>query len=346
MPFRIVKSKSILLYFLILVAFSCKKEEPAPDLNKDKLVVTKSNRNINTDYNIMGFDTYDENHIFAVGYKGGQVKLFLSSNGGSSWNDITSSFNSAWNQEIRMVQSVLYLDLNCLAFIAENRLYRSYNGGNSWSITNNGFQELPIFCAGKTEDSSLIFVENFSSMPNRVLKSSYDSPVFSVVTTLPNFHREFEVGRLDEDHFIFLDYEDDYYYDRIHQFNTITNEVKLIPIIATGYDYPVEAIKAGERIFLVGRYGNLDFASLNQNLLTPPFTHPYNLNYCSGENMGNYFIAVGEQVITTNKTGDWKNVFNSDYTKQKDILRKIKKINQDYFYVSGDKGLFFKGQIK
>ncbi|MNI90982.1 hypothetical protein D3C73_1485830 [compost metagenome] len=96
----------------------------------------------------------------------------------------------------------------------------------------------------------------------------------------------------------------------------------------------------------MGRFGLLDFASLNESILTPPFVHELNLNYCSGENMGSYFIAVGEKVITTNKAGEWKDVYNTGYKKQQDMFRKIKKINQDYFYVSGDDGLFFKGSIK
>lgn len=347
MPVLASKVKPFFVALLILTAFSCEKDR---GIIETQLVVTKSSRNIPTDYNIVAFDTYDENHIFAVGmlYTPGSVRLFLSSNGGSSWNDITDLFNSAWNQGIEAVQSVVYMNENDLAFVAGNRLYRSYDGGQTWSITSNGFQTLPIFFAAKSADGKLIFSDDFSSSwyANKIYKADYHSPSFVVIDTLPPADDEYDVGRLYGNYIMLLDYDNDYYYSCVHGFDLSTGEYETIPISATGYDYPVDAMRVGDRIFLIRKEGKVNFQSPTGAFDDFSFYNFHAQNYYSGEYMGDYYIAVGDQTISTNISGKWEEALNTDLSGQQEVFRKVRKINNDYFFVSGNKGLFFKGTFK
>ena len=45
----------------------------------------------------------------------------------------------------------------------------------------------------------------------------------------------------------------------------------------------------------------------------------------------------------TNINGDWEEALNPDISGQQEVFRKVRRIEGDYFYVSGNKGLFFKG---
>ncbi|WP_343631153.1 hypothetical protein [Fluviicola sp.] len=345
MPALASKVKPFFVALLILTAFSCEKDR---GVIETQLVVTKSSRNIPTDYNIVNFDTYDENHIFAIGMFQGSVGLFLSSNGGTSWMDITSTFNPAWNQSIEAVKSIVYMDESNLAFVADNRLYRSYDGGQNWTITTNGFQELPIFFAGKGDDGKLLFIEDYNSTwyVSKIYKSDYASSTFYTVDTLPPAVSYYDVGRLYGNYLMLLDYENDYHYSCVHGFDLLTGEYETIPISATGYDYPLDAMRVGNRVFLIRKEGKVNFQSLTDTFTDYSFYNFHSRDYYSGEYMGNYYIAVGDQTISTNINGKWEEALNTDLSGQQEVFRKVKKIAGDYFYVSGDKGLFFKGTFK
>lgn len=345
MPSFIPKLKLFCCVFLVLVATSCVKDK---GVIETQLVITKYDRNVPTDYDIVGFDTYSENHIFAIGFKSGMIALFLSSDGGSSWTDITSSFNSLWNQEIEAVQSVIYMDENNLAFVAGNRMYRSYDGGQSWEMTSNGFQPLPIFFAAKADDGKLLFIEDYNSSwyPNKIYKSDYASSTFYTIDSLPSGVDDYDVGHLYGDYIMLLDYENDYYYECVHGFNLSTGIYETIPISASGYDYPLDAMRVGDRVFLVRKEGKLNFQSPVNHLIDYSFYNFHWWDYYSAEFMGNYYVAVGDQTISTNINGKWEEALNTNLTGQQEVFRKVKKIATDYFYVSGNQGLFFKGTFK
>ncbi|MGV3609455.1 MAG: WD40/YVTN/BNR-like repeat-containing protein [Fluviicola sp.] len=334
---------------LILTLSACIKDK---GVIETQLVITKDIKNIPTDYNIVNFDTYDENHIFAIGLypnqDGGNVRLFLSSNGGSSWNEITSSFNPAWNENMKTVKSVVYMDESNLAFVAGNKLYRSYDGGQNWTPTTNGFQILPIFFADKSEDGKLLFIEDFNSSwaTNNIYKSAYDSPVFSSIGTLPPAEGEYSAGRLYGNYLMLLDYEFDFFRDWVHGYNLSTGEFETMAMSSTAYEYPVDAMRVGDRIFLIRKEGKLNFMSPAGAFVDYSFYNFHNQDYYSGEFMGDYYVAVGDKTISTNVNGEWEEAINTDISGHKELFRKVKKINSDYFYVSGDNGLFFKGTFK
>ena len=345
MPAFIPKLKSCCCLLFVLAVFACTKDK---GVIETQLVITKYSRNIPTDYDIVAFDTYNENHIFAVGFKQNTISLFLSSNGGSSWNDITDSFNSAWNQDIDAVKSVVYMGESNLAFVAGNVLYRSYNGGQSWETVSNGFQTLPIFFADKSEDGKLVFVEDMNSSwyPNKVYKSAYGSHSFLIVDTIPPAQGAYSFGHLHDNYLMLLDYENDYYYNCVRGFDFTTGENELIPISSTAYEYPLDAMRVGDRVFLIRKDGKLNFQSPTNSFGDYSFYNFHNQDYYSGEFMGSYYIAVGDRTISTNINGEWEEALNPDISGQQEVFRKVKRIEGDYFYVSGNNGLFFKGTFE
>lgn len=345
MPSFIPKLKLFCCLFLVLVATSCVKDK---GVIETQLVITKYDRKIPTDYDIVGFDTYSENNIFAIGFKYGTIALFLSSNGGASWNDITDSFHPALNQDIDAVKSVVYMDESNLAFVAGDRLYRSYDGGQSWETVSNGFQPILAFFADKSQDGNLLFVEDMNSSwyPNKVYKSAYGSHSFLIVDTIPPSEGKYSFGHLYDNYIMFLDYENDYYYNCVHGFDLLTGEYHTIPISSTAYEYPLDAMRVGDRIFLIRKDGKLNFQSQTNAFADYSFYNFHSQDYYSGEFMGSYYIAVGDRTISTNINGDWEEALNPDISGQQEVFRKVKRIEGDYFYVSGNKGLFFKGTFK
>ncbi|WP_430405228.1 WD40/YVTN/BNR-like repeat-containing protein [Fluviicola sp.] len=339
----------IFLLFGLIVISSCSKDR---GVIETQLVVTKYDKKIPTDFDIIDFDTYSENHIFAVGHDGYlSVKLFLSANGGTTWDDITAPFDLlGWNGgfDLDKVQDVVYMDENNLALVTGNKLFRSYDGGQSWTIMSDGIQMLRVFFADKSEDGNLLFIEDFNSSwaMNKIDKSAYDSQVFSTIGTMPPAIGKYDAARLYGNYIMLLDYTNDYYYSATHGYNLTTGQYESLAFSGTSYDYPVDAMKVGERIFLIRKDGKLNFMSPTGAFVDYSFYNFHNQDYYSGEFMGDYYIAVGDRTISTNISGKWEEAINPDITGQQEVFRKVKKIDSDHFYVSGNSGLFFKGTFK
>lgn len=81
------------------------------------------------------FDPSDNNTIYCVGAKG----LFKSSNGGDTWNQVFSE--KCWDIDFHPNDpDIIYL-LKSNATEVRSELFRSDDGGNSWTLKDNGYYE-------------------------------------------------------------------------------------------------------------------------------------------------------------------------------------------------------------
>lgn len=332
-----------LIYFVsicsmqLMFTTSCKKEK---GIIETQLVVVKQDVSIPTDCNIITFDQFSENDIFAIGVNQGDIKFFITSNGGSSWIELNAPSISG------EIQSAVYMDAQNLAFVINNKLYRSFDGGVNWQTVNESFWPLSVFFADKTSSNQLVFVENNNSTPNRVLISEYNSILYTQIGSCPTTNYYYNIGHLSENYISFLSYDNDYYYGKINGFNlsTLTNEY--VNINANGFQYPNDAFVANGSAIIIANLGVLQI--INDFLNTPLYDYyQYHDNdYYSGDNMGDFLVIVGDKTISTNYNGTWEEAINIDGTGHTEIFRKVKKINSSQFYISGDNGLFIKASFK
>ena len=332
-----VKYASLISVVLLLFAASCTKDK---GLIEERLVITKQDLSIPTSYNIMAFDFYDVDHIFAVGYNGSAAKLFLTANGGVDWEEIPQPVFGGVSQ----VQSAVYMDADNLAVVANNKLYRSFDGGQSWAVvTEFGFPKA-VFFACKTADEQLLYIENNNAQPNDVYTTPYYATIPTLLMTCPAPGNYFNIGHFNNNHVVFLSY-DDYEEVRYINLNTLTYHTK--PVWSTAYEYPMDGLMVADNILLARRQGKLSYLSGSNGTFPANPTYNYHdYDYAAAEDMGGYVIAVGEKTITSNLNEYWDEVLNTDGTGQQETFRRIKRIDGDAFYIAGNNGVFMKGTLR
>jgi|GEM_PF-6355467 len=327
---------------LLILMFSCTKDR---GIIETKLVVTKQDFSLPTNFDIVNFDFYSENNLFVVAYSGYEVQLFKSNNGGASWIELPNPV-STWNSSVDEVQSVVYMDSNNLAFVVDNKLYRSFDGGQNWVIIGEFSQSLRVFFADKTADGKLLFIENNGSTDNRVLTSSYDSPAFTQIGSCPTLHFYFNQGHLSENYITFLTFDHDYSSGGIYGYNLVTQTQDFIGVNMNAYNYPNDALMAKGNLLFVRKDGILNSLFGIQSNSQSNYYRYHSSDYYSAVDMGDYMVAVGDNTISTSINGEWEEALNIDGTGIQELFRKVKKIDADHFYVSGVNGTFFKATFK
>lgn len=326
---------------LIVIISGCKHKR---ETIENRIIVTKTQLSLPTDYDIVAFDTYSEQDIFAIGHDGYFIQLFKSSNGGQTWTMLTDPIDYS-SGYIQNVQSAVYMTANNLAFVANDRLYRSYDGGASWYMAEISWLPMITSFATKWNDKLLVF-ENHGTGDNNIYTSSYSSNTYTTIGQMSSHFMYFDKSHLNGDVVTLMSYDNDFYYDQMYAYDLSTQSEFTVPVFGTAYNRPIDAIHfSGKGTFFVRGSGLLTFEPGNSG--AEPWYYNYHEEaYTSGETMGDYLIAVGSKTISTNYSGQWQEALNVDGTGQQDTLFMVKKASSSQFFVSGKHGLFFKGTFQ
>lgn len=324
---------------LVLVVTGCTKEK---GIIETQLVVSQTDLSIPTDYDIVDFDCMSENDIFAIGYKTNQVKLFLSHNGGESWEELYWPLGQSLG--IDQVKSVVYMDDMNLAFVVDNRLFRSFNGGQTWSVESGMGSPSYVFFAGKY-NGQLLVVENNDNQPNDVLVTPYDQSNFVVLGTMPAPYIDFDKGHLNDDFIGFVSLQNDFFYGTTYGYDLVSNQVIIKEYYGNAYDRPMDILPLGQDVLMIREGGKLNYLMGLMGSYGETYNYHAN-NYYSGEDMGGYVVVVGDNTISTNYNGDFEEAIPTGDITELNLYYKVKKANATHFYISGEKGLFNKATFQ
>lgn len=342
-----MKLNGILLLFLLLL-FACNKDK---GIIEEQLVVTKIDRSIPTDYDIVEFDVVNENLCFALGLKEGDIKLFKTLNGGVNWTEITGfTVSIDYNDK---VQSIVFFDENNGVIVADNRAHRTYNEGQTWSnvgATSNppssSYATSFIF-AGKTENNELIIAESQGNSwyPDHIFTSAPASTQYSHIGTIDNNGNRFDYGRYSNGKLFYLVRDFNYWNDVIPMFDYASGNVEQLDV----YDYgglPMDAMFVNDRIIFARQNGKIDFYDQVSEEWNVDWYNFHENHYYSIDFIDHYYVAVANNSISTNFSGIWEEAINPDGNGHKENFLKVKKIDGSNFFVSGAAGIFYKATFQ
>lgn len=333
---------SLLLSGALLFA-ACTKDG---GIIENRLVVTKIDRSIPTDYNIVEFNVVSENICFAIGQKDDAFKLFKTLNGGQSWQEMSSpGFTSVWDL---VIQSIVFFDANNGVIVLDNRAFRTYNGGASWStvgVSTPSDYSNDFIYAGKTEANELILVESNGNswIPNDIFKSSPSSTQYTTLATFDHDGSRHDYGHYSNGKFFYLMRDFNIWDDKVYVFDIATGQIDTIDVPGVA---PMDAMFADGRILFARKLGKLNFNDWSSDVWNVDFYNFHNEDYYSIEHIDDYFVAVANGSISSNYNGVWEEVINTDGTGHTEQFFKIQKIDNSNFYISGENGLFFKATFK
>lgn len=344
-PTTILPSTSLLLMFstsLLLLLFSCSKDA---GIIETRVAVSKEDHSISTDYDIVEFSVVNENSVFAIGKKGDDMKIFKTANGGVSWVELPLP-NGVVNQFDMVVQSIVFFDENNGAFTANNKGYRTYDGGQTWTTIltadYTGNNSIYDFCfVGKNEAGEMIIAESNGNAwyHNHIVKSLPSSTTYSIVhhfqhSGIDSDYCSYSNGRL---HYLarnFNNWDGEIY---VYDFNS--NSMETVDIFGS---IPLDIHHAAGKTIITTKGGKIYFTDWSSSEWNVSQYNFHDEDYPAIEYMDGYYIAVANSSISTNFGGRWEEAINDDGTGHTEHFMQVQKIDSKRAYISGEDGLFLK----
>lgn len=329
----------------ILTLFGCKKEA---GIIEYRIGVTKIDYSIPTDYDIVEFSVVTENLCFAIGKENDNYQIFKTTNGGTTWSELTGPVSSPqWDLEI---QSIVFFDDNNGAIALNNKAYRTYDGGQTWTTIGTsdytGNNYVHDFCfVGKNEAGEMVIAESNGN-------SWYDNHIYTSVPSSTNYNLvshfqhsgirpdycSYSNGRL---HYITRNFN--FWDEKIYVYDFNSGILETLNVNSA---IPLDVKYANGRTVFARETGKINFHNGNSQEWNVDYYNFHDEDYPSIEFIDDFFIAVANRSITVNYNGVWEEVINIGGTGHTENFMKVQKINNDNVYISGEAGLFIKVTIK
>lgn len=341
---KFLNSLSILLIFFLLSG--CRKDG---GITENRVTVTKTDLSIPTNCDIVEFCSVNEDMIFAIGTApDGLVKLFKTSDGGKSWEEMNLPAISSGP----LIQSIVFLDEFNGIVVFDNRAYRTYDGGGSWSsyikavYPPDGNYSYDFIFAGKTDSGDFLLVESNGNpwIDNHIYISSAYANDYTVIASFNHDGDRYDHGHYANGKFFYIARDFNNWEQTVLMYDLSTGQMNTLQVL-DNTRLVMDAIYANGKVAFARMDGKINFAIVNSGDESDTYRLHDN-DYHSIEFADNYFIAVAERSITTNFNGKWEEAINPDGTGHTEHFMKIQKISQTHFYISGTNGLFIKATFK
>jgi len=248
------------------------------------------------------------------------------------------------------IQSIAFLDALNGIVVANDRAYRTFNGGASWTKlqsivpTSASASATYFFAVTRKDSNTFLLFENDgnSTFNNLVLSSEASSNQYELEHSFSSYGVEFNNGHLSNNKFyVFPRNNAEGPYVRVlhlpnYSWSLLNNEAfTYAPNDAVFVDGKhILACKTGK----IYPYGSAGYSSERYNY--------HDEDYQSIESMGTYQIAVAEKGISTNYNGKWEEAVEIDGTGHSENFFFIRQFDSDHFLISGSKGTFLKATFK
>lgn len=336
--------KLILNSFIFLVLFnfsSCKKDG---GIVQKQVVISKIDLSISTDYDIVDFDVVTDKLYFALAYDGSNlIKVFRTKDGGKNWVKLNGlGFLSK-------PQSIAFTDEYNGIVVAENGAIRTYNGGANWSSklelnTPIDFASSFIF-AGKTENNEFLLVESGQlqgTNTRRIFTSAPTSVYYSTIFSSTVDENEYNFCHFSDGKIVYFCHDFNCTSTQIAVFDTETYTYKKLDFMNNFFHKDMMVID--DDLFVVSDI--IIRKNINDSDDNEYFEYYSNGDYESIEKINDYIVAVGNNKIATNYSGKWQMVTLKSGQNFHGKFLKVKKLDDKYFLISGENGLFVKATFE
>lgn len=323
---------------LLILITSCEKE---PVIIEQQLVVSKIDKSIDTDADIMDFDIVDENTFFAIGRNGSTIEIHKTSNGGTSWTSCATPIASG------NIQGIAFLDALNGIVVINDRAYRTYDGALSWSSPivapyGSGNYASDFVSVGKTENDEFILLESNENSwyDNHIFTSTASGTTYTEIFSHNHSGERFDYGHYINGKYFYLTRDFNGWEYEIYMFdiNTLTRDT-----IGINHFIVRDAIYDNGQVVVVSEDGKIHVPGSYD----PEDRYNYHANdYNSIETMGSYYVAVANRSISCNYYGNWEEAWEVDGTGHEDEFFKVKRLNNNRFCISGDNGLFINASLE
>lgn len=343
--------KGITNLSLILFAFcflsACKKDG---GVIEELLVVTKIDRSINTDYDVMEFHCVNENLCFAFCQKDDLFKLFKTYDGGKNWEEMNNpGFNYEWDLSI---QSIVFSDENNGIIVFNNKAYRTYDGGNSWSTDyirllppGDANYAYEFVFAGISGNNEFLLVESNGNswIPNRIFTTDAASIYYSKIHSFSHQGDQHDYGRLTNGKLFYLTKDFNNWDNKVYMYDFASADMDTLEAYGS---IVRDAMYADGRVIFVSEFGQLYFHNTSTYVSYQDNYNFHDQDYNSIDRIDGYYVAVANKSISTNYKGKWQEVINPDGKGHKEDFQRIKRIDDQHFYISGKGGVFLKASFQ
>lgn len=308
--------------------------------------VTKIDRSINTSYDIVEFSIVSEDIIFAAGKDEDSFKLFKTLNGGLTWTEMTNPTSGSTDQN---VQSIEFFDELNGVFVYNNKAYRTYDGGASWTTIevtyNSDFCNEFIF-AGKTEDNKLLLAEWSQGYlhDNHIYTSDPSSTVYSYKGAVIGGPYFFDYAHYHDGKLLYFSHSNFNSWEyKVYQYDMNTAN---IDVLQDYQEIVNDGLCVNGKTIFARQHGKIEVYE-SENYEANVESYKYHIyDYHSIDLIDNYFVAVANKSISSNKMGVWQEFYNTDRTSHTEHFYKVKKFDNASFYISGADGVFYKASIQ
>ncbi|MFT6921097.1 MAG: hypothetical protein ACJA1C_000091 [Crocinitomicaceae bacterium] len=327
-----------LLSLIIGTLFTgCTKKSKVVDY---KVVMTSEDRSISTSDDIVDFSFVDENIGYALGYDGYSVKLHKTINGGLNWIEVGAP-NPSFNIDYDDIHSMLFVDEFNGMLLINQRLYRTLNGGMSWiELTNQFGFALDVIFSCQGEDGNIYaFETNNSNGVCEIYKLEMNGYGYTIVATYPTLFTDFDTGHYHDNHVVLLSRNFNLFEHMVYRINLNNFSGEILEVTGSNYEIPNDAMHTSQGTIFARKSGLVHFFNKQ--------AYFYNNNdYYSIDQVNDYFVAVRDNSISTNYIGTWEEALNVEGTSFIEKFRRVRKIDDSHFYLSGTNGLFYKSTFE
>lgn len=343
----ISKRRFLSLLAITLLFSGCQKE---PVIIDYQLVITKTDRSINTDADVVIFDVINaSSYVAAAETDNGRVEIYTTSDGGKNWELRTSPIN--FSNDLR-IQGIAFLDTLNGVVIVDNKAYRTYDGALSWIQLNSivptsGSDDANYFFGvSKSDHNEFLLYENNANSwyDNKVLLSAASSGTYDLLFSFDHSGEEYDYGHYSNGKFYYLSRDFNFFFDQnvyVLDLYTLDRDTLHINYFQ---EIPRDAVFSNGRHYLACATGKVYAFGSSYN--SDNYYNYHDLAYNGIETMGDYEIAVAEKSISTNYTGTWEEALNLDGSGQFEYFNHVQRLNDHEFLISGKNGLFFKGTFE
>jgi hypothetical protein len=332
----------LFITLILLSLYACKKE----DQIDPAIRLTHIELKIPTDADVAQFDVVTENIIVAActeeNFLGYALSLYITVNGGHTWSSMSSPVAN-----VETLQSIVFTDADNGALVANNKGWRTVDGGVTWSPVSEFGLQLSLLMATK-EGSFLFFFEKESWFESRIFISPYGGVFVDECGTFNADYVYLERGKRSGDRVFFFPHWvcTEYQVQSLHMGSWIQENLDDIKGSCLN---DVQDVTVGNGRILLTRKGQQGF---ELNFHDDPeksdsfYDDPATNDLTSSAYIGNYFISVGDQLMFTNRNGTWERVYlNGNSIHYNHYYTQITNLDSKWFYLSGKNGYFAKGTI-
>ena len=173
--------KTTISIFLLLILFSCVKDKGIID---QKFALTETDFSIPTDNDIVQFELINENVIIAVTIgEFDQVSLWKTNNKGVTWEE----FQNLPFTNLSDFNTLVCLSENDISVLIDEKIYRTLNGGSTWSLLSNSMGTT-FQCIGHTDEDKLIAISWEYPYPNQHKWKVYNEGELTSTTIFQKYY--------------------------------------------------------------------------------------------------------------------------------------------------------------